>query len=120
MTTAAPQPRVQVPASAMRGDIVQVRTLITHQMETGLRKDAAGLPIPRKIINSLVCRYNGTVVFSADLHEAVAANPYMEFFFRAEKSGTLEFAWHEDGGAVFATQCTFAVVDEDGEPDNHA
>ena len=117
---AAPEPRVHVPSAAKRGEVVQIRTLITHQMETGLRKDAAGAPIPRKIINRLTCRYNGEMVFSADLNEAVAANPYVEFFIRAEETGTLAFAWHEDGGEVYETELTLTVDDDGVEGDNHA
>ena len=58
--------------------------------------------IPRKIINRFVCRYDGAVVFSVDLHEAVSANPFFEFSLRATESGRLEFVWEEDGGAVYS------------------
>jgi sulfur-oxidizing protein SoxZ len=96
-----PAPRVQVPDTAAKDEIFQVRTLISHPMETGLRRDDRGNVIPRKIINRFVCRYNDVVVFSADLHEAVAASPYVEFYLRATESGRLEFVWEEDGGGVF-------------------
>lgn len=96
-----PQPRVQVPATAVKGQLFQVKTLISHRMETGLRHDDEGRVIPRKIINRFVCRYDGVVVFSVELHEAVAANPYIEFELRAAESGRIEFAWEEDGGAVY-------------------
>jgi sulfur-oxidizing protein SoxZ len=95
-------PRVQVPSSATRGEIFQVKALISHQMETGLRHDNEGNVMPRKIINKFVCRYNGYDVFVADLHEAVAANPYLEFYLCATESGQLEFVWHEDGGGVYS------------------
>jgi sulfur-oxidizing protein SoxZ len=97
-----PAPRVQVPSAAAKGEVFLVRTLISHQMETGLRHDDRGNVIPRKIINKFVCRYNDAVVFSVDLHEAVAANPYVEFYLRATASGQLEFVWEEDGGGVYA------------------
>ena len=71
-------------------------------METGLRQDRNGNAVPRKIINKFVCRYNGAVVFSVDLHEAMAANPYIEFDLRATESGRLEFVWREDGGGIYA------------------
>ena len=67
-----------------------------------LRQDDQGNVIPRKIINKFVCRYNETVVFSVDLHEAISANPFFEFSLRATESGRLDFIWEEDGGAVFA------------------
>ena len=76
--------------------------MISHQMETGLRHDEKGAVIPRKIINRFVCRYDGAEVFSVDLHEAVAANPYLEFYLRATESGQLEFVWEEDGGDVYS------------------
>ena len=97
-----PTPRVQVPNAAAKGEIFQIKTLISHQMETGLRRDDQGNVIPRKIINKFVCRYNDEVVFDVDLHEAVAANPYIEFYLRATESGRLEFIWEEDGGGVFS------------------
>lgn len=104
-----PLPRVNVPSSAARNEIFQVRSLITHPMDTGLRKDEQGNIIPRKIINSFTCRYNGEMVFMAELHEAVAANPYFEFYVRARDSGTLEYIWEEDGGAIFTLQSTLTV-----------
>jgi sulfur-oxidizing protein SoxZ len=106
---ATPIPRVQVPGTVAKGEVFQIRTLITHQMETGLRHDSQGKVIPRKIINKFSCRYNDATVFSVDLHEAVAANPYLEFYLRATESGRLEFIWEEDGGAVYALQHQLAV-----------
>jgi sulfur-oxidizing protein SoxZ len=97
-----PTARVQVPEVAAKGEIFLINTLINHQMETGLRHDDQGNVIPRKIINRFVCRYNDVVVFDVDLHEAVAANPYIEFYLRATESGRLEFVWQEDGGGVYA------------------
>jgi sulfur-oxidizing protein SoxZ len=97
-----PTPRVQVPNAAAKGEMLQIKALISHQMETGLRRDDQGVVIPRKIINKFVCRYNDDVVFGVDLHEAVAANPYIEFYLRATESGRLEFVWEEDGGGVYS------------------
>jgi sulfur-oxidizing protein SoxZ len=97
-----PTPRVQVPSVATKGEIFQVKALISHQMETGLRRAPQGDVIPRNIINRFACRYNDIVVFGADLHEAVAANPYIEFYLRATESGRLEFIWEEDGGHTYA------------------
>ncbi len=97
-----PVPRVQLPDTVAKGEVFQVKTLISHRMETGLRHDDKGDVIPRKIINRFVCRYNSTEVFGVDLHEAVAANPYFEFYLRATESGRLEFMWEEDGGAVYS------------------
>jgi len=91
--------RVKVPASAKKGEVIEIKTLIPHKMETGLRKDKKTKKlIPRNIINKFVCKFDGKEVISADLHPAVAANPYFAFFTRAEKSGTYEFIWTDDKG----------------------
>jgi sulfur-oxidizing protein SoxZ len=97
-----PTPRVQVPSVAAKDEIFRVKALISHQMETGLRRDAQGDVIPRKLINKFACRYNDIVVFDVDLHEAMAANPYIEFYLRATESGRLKFIWQEDGGQIYA------------------
>jgi sulfur-oxidizing protein SoxZ len=108
MTT--PQPRVIVPAAAAKGEVFPVKTIISHEMETGLRSDENGAVIPRKIINRFACSYAGTVVFSADLHEAVSANPFLEFFLVATETGRLDFTWEEDGGRVFSLAYDLVVT----------
>lgn len=105
-----PTPRVIVPSAAAKGDVFQVKTIISHEMETGLRQDDQGDVIPRKIINKFVCRYNNAVVFSVDFHEAIAANPFVEFSLRATESGRLDFVWEEDGGAVYALSHQLTVT----------
>ena len=104
------QPRVLVPATAAKGEIFPVKALITHAMETGLRHDEKGRVIPRKIINTFTCRYADAVVFSVDLHESVAANPYLEFYLEATTSAVLEFIWEEDGGASARLQQSIVVA----------
>jgi len=90
--------RVNVPATAMRGEIIEIRTLIAHTMETGFRRTHLGAPIPRNIIKFFVCRYNGVEVFRAELHPSVSANPYISFSTVATESGTLTFQWSGDNG----------------------
>ncbi|MCW8835181.1 MAG: thiosulfate oxidation carrier complex protein SoxZ [Rhodospirillales bacterium] len=93
--------RIKVPSSAKKGEIFEIKTLMSHNMETGRRKDKkTGELIPRKIINKFECVYNGKTVFSADFHPSISANPYLAFSCRATESGKLEFRWTEDGGAV--------------------
>ena len=106
---AKPKPRVKMPRHARKGEIIQVKTLLRHRMETGLRTDGGGNVVPRHIINRFVCRYDHTVVFSADLYPAVSANPYIEFCMVASQSGALEFFWYEDGGKVYAAQRQLTV-----------
>lgn len=103
-------PRVLLPRTATKGEIFKVKSIINHQMETGLRHDAQGRVIPRKIIHKFVCRYGGAEVFSVDLHEAISANPFIEFYLRATESGRLEFIWEEDGGGVYRLEHQLAVA----------
>jgi len=105
-----PTPRVLLPGNVTKGKVFRVKTLINHQMETGLRHDAQDRVIPRKIINRFVCRYGGHEVFSVDLHEAVSANPFIEFYLRATESGSLEFIWDEDGGSSYRLEHKLAVA----------
>lgn len=107
---ATPRPRVKVPRKAEKGEVFEIKTLISHEMESGLRKDKQGNLIPRKIINKFVCTYNGTEVFSVDLHPAISANPYMQFYVKATESGEIEFAWHEDGGEVYTETKSIEVA----------
>ena len=88
--------RIQVPPQARRGEAVEVRILIQHPMETGFRRDANGQRVARNVLHSFACRYNGVEVFRATLSSGIAANPSRRFFFRAEKSGELEFWWLDD------------------------
>jgi sulfur-oxidizing protein SoxZ len=90
--------RIQLPAKAKRGEIVEIRVLIQHPMETGYRRDDVGRPIKRNVINELSCRYDGVEVFRADLSSGIAANPYLQFYTVAEKSGEIEFNWIDDEG----------------------
>ena len=89
---------INVPAKARRGDIIELRTLTSHIMETGFRYTADGKLVPRDIITSFICRYNGAEIFRADLFPAIAANPYLSFFTVARESGTFEFEWVGDNG----------------------
>ncbi len=105
-----PVPRVMVPATVAKGELFTVKALIGHKMDTGFRRDPGGQVIPRKIINKFVCRYDDVVVFSVDLHEAVAANPFIEFRLRATESGRLAFVWEEDGGGVYRLEHRISVA----------
>jgi sulfur-oxidizing protein SoxZ len=96
----AEKPRLKVPKEARKGEVIEIKTLMSHVMETGLRKDAAGNIIPRKIINKFTCEFNGKPVFSADLEPAIAANPFLQFTAKLEESGTFKFIWVDDDGTV--------------------
>ncbi|MFM2042030.1 MAG: thiosulfate oxidation carrier complex protein SoxZ [Pseudomonadota bacterium] len=96
--------RIRLPATAKPGEIVEIKTLVTHPMESGQRKDSAGNPIPRRMLTRMTAQYNGREVISADLHPGISANPYISFFAKVTESGTFTFTWtDEDGGTVTET-----------------
>ena len=101
--------RIDVPATAKRGDIIDIKTLVAHTMETGFRRTHLGVPIPRDIITTFVCNYNGVEVFRAELHPSIAANPFIQFSTIATESGTLEFKWSGDNGFTASESARIAV-----------
>ncbi len=107
---ATAKPRVKVPQKAAKGEVIEIKTLITHVMESGQRKDKDGKPIPRQIINKFVCTFNGAEVFSSDWHGAISANPYLAFNMRASESGTFEFKWVDDDGSVYTKTAELTVA----------
>lgn len=98
------KPRVRMPATAKPGEIIEVKTLISHEMESGQRKDAAGKLIPRHIINKFTVSFNGKEIMSANWYPAISANPYQSFLVRATESGVFEFSWFDDDGAVYKAE----------------
>jgi sulfur-oxidizing protein SoxZ len=88
--------RIQLPPQAKRGEVIEVRVMIQHPMETGFRNDATGRRVARNAIHSLACRYNGAEVFRATMSTGIAANPLLRFFTHAVDSGELEFWWLDD------------------------
>ena len=89
---------ISLPPRARRGDIIEIKTLISHPMESGYRVGTNGTLIPRDIIREFTCSYNGEEIFRAELSPAVAANPFLSFFTTATESGTLAFRWTGDNG----------------------
>ena len=89
---------INVPKKAKRGEIIEIKTLMSHIMETGYRRTATGEIVPRDIITSFVCRYNAVEIFRADLFPAIAANPFITFFTVATESGKFDFEWIGDRG----------------------
>ena len=101
---ANPTPRVRIPTQAKAGQVIEVKTLISHEMESGQRKDAQGKTIPRKIIKAFTAKFNGKEIFRSDWHPAISANPYLAFSVRVPETGTFEFAWHDDDGSVYRSE----------------
>jgi sulfur-oxidizing protein SoxZ len=100
---------INVPAKAKRGDIIEIKTLMSHIMETGYRRTATGEIIPRDIITSFSCRYNGAEIFRADLFPATAANPFITFSTIATDSGKFDFEWIGDNGFTETASASITV-----------
>jgi sulfur-oxidizing protein SoxZ len=101
--------RVQVPATAKRGEAFEVRVLVQHPMETGFRRDMNGRAIPLNVLDRVTCRYAGREVFSAELGSGMAANPYISFFVTAEASGPIQVEWSDDRGEKGSFTATVSV-----------
>ena len=100
---------INVPKKAKRGQVVEIKTLMSHIMETGYRRTATGEIIPRDIITSFSCRYNGVEIFRADLFPAIAANPFITFTTVATESGKFEFEWIGDRGFTETASASITV-----------
>ena len=101
---------INVPKNAKRGDVIEIKTLMSHIMETGYRHTAEGEVVPRDIITSFACRYNGAEIFRADLFPAISANPFITFFTVATESGKFDFEWTGDRG--FSATATASIIVE--------
>jgi sulfur-oxidizing protein SoxZ len=101
---------INVPPKAKRGEIIEIKTLISHEMESGYRPDNVGKLVPRDIITLFVATYNGQEIFRADFFAAIAANPFVSFTTIAMDSGKIEFKWTGDNG--FAATETASITVE--------
>ena len=105
-----PRAIVNVPASARRGEIIEIKALVAHDMETGFRRTQTGALIPRNIITDFVCTYNGAEIFRAEFYPAISANPYLAFSTRAIESGTIACTWTGDNGYSLTESAAFTVA----------
>jgi sulfur-oxidizing protein SoxZ len=106
----AVKPRIKLDKTeAKKGELVEVKALVQHIMETGQRKDDKGNVIPRQILNKFICTVNGKEVFSADFESAIAANPYIQFKFKAQESGPVVLTWIDDDGSKIVGEETLKV-----------
>ena len=101
---------INIPPTAKRGEVIEIRATIGHPMETGFRPGEDGKILPRNIIQRFSCSYNGELIFSAELYSAIAANPYVSFFTTAQTSGTLALTWEGDGGFSQTENVTLTVT----------
>ncbi|HEX9858854.1 MAG TPA: thiosulfate oxidation carrier complex protein SoxZ [Paracoccaceae bacterium] len=104
------KPRVKVPKTAAAGEVVTLKTLISHQMESGQRKNADGTLIPRSIINRFTCDFNGVNVIDITIEPAVSTNPYFEFDAKVEAAGDFRFTWYDDDGSVYEDVKPIAIA----------
>jgi sulfur-oxidizing protein SoxZ len=104
------KPRVKVPKSAAVGDVITLKTLISHPMESGQRKDAKGELIPRSIINRFTCDFHGVNVIDIAIDPAVSTNPYFEFDVMIDAGGEFMFTWYDDDGSVYTDAKTIEVA----------
>jgi sulfur-oxidizing protein SoxZ len=100
---------INVPAKARRGEVIEIKSLIQHPMETGFRVGLNGALIARDIITSFVCTYNGEEIFRAELFQAISANPFITFFTVAIETGTIELKWTGDNGFAATEQAPITV-----------
>ena len=103
------KPRVKVPKSASAGEAIVIKTLISHPMESGQRKDSNGNPIPRSIINRFTCEFNGQSVIDVKMEPAISTNPYFEFEATVPEAGEFTFTWYDDDGSVYNDAQSVAV-----------
>mgnify|MGYP000276331715 FL=1 len=97
------KPRVKVPKSAAAGDVITIKTLISHKMESGVRKDGDGNIIPSSIINRFVADFNGQNIIDVTLEPAISTNPYFQFDAMVPEAGEFKFTWYDDDGSVYET-----------------
>ena len=103
------KPRVKVPKTAAAGDVITIKTLISHKMESGQRKDSDGNKIPRSIINRFTCDYNGENVVDVQLEPAISTNPYFQFQATVPAAGEFKFTWYDDDGDIYETAKKIAI-----------
>ena len=102
-------PRVRVPSSAAAGEVITIKTLISHIMESGQRKDGDGNLIPRSIINRFTCDFNGHNVIDVTLEPAISTNPHFELHAQVPEAGTYTFTWYDDDGSVYTDTKDIAI-----------
>ncbi|GAC1424801.1 MAG: thiosulfate oxidation carrier complex protein SoxZ [Candidatus Velthaea sp.] len=107
---ASGESRLRVPTTAKKGDIIDIKSLISHPMASGFTKDAAGKTIARDIINTFTCSFNGKQIFAMKLEPAISANPYISFPVKIDQSGTFDFQWVDDNGQTYKDSAKITVA----------
>ncbi|MDA1132022.1 MAG: thiosulfate oxidation carrier complex protein SoxZ [Proteobacteria bacterium] len=102
--------RVAVPETAAKGEIIEIKALASHPMDNGFMFRDNGTRIPRWIIHRFEVDYNDELIFAADWHVAISANPYISFHTIATESGTINFRWFDDNGDIYTESAKITVV----------
>ena len=93
--------------ASLQNGVASVRTLISHPMETGQRRDSAGETIPAHYIEDMHIELNGEKIMVANMSAAISRNPYLAFQFEGASSGdTLSLSWNDNKGDSDATEIT--------------
>lgn len=103
------KPRIKLPEVIKTGDVIEIRTLVSHVMETGQRKDKDGNIVPRNVINTFTVKFGDREVFRALLSSGISANPFISFFMKVPGPGELEFSWVDDAGVRIAERLPLVV-----------
>jgi sulfur-oxidizing protein SoxZ len=103
------KPRVKAPKQAAAGEVVTMKCLISHNMESGQRKDKDGNKIPRSIINRFTCEFNGNSVIDVVMEPAISTNPYFQFDATVPEAGEFKFTWYDDDGSVYEDSKKVAI-----------
>ena len=107
---------LKVPKSANKGEIIIIKTMAEHVMEPGVRRDPeTGVIYPKKIIDTVICRFNGMQIFKSQWYSGVSANPFMSFKMKAITSGLVEVEWVDDYGQSSYKKAVLIVYDSDGK-----
>lgn len=103
------RPRLRLPSVGAAGEVIEVKTLISHPMESGHRTDGEGKPIPRLIIQTMHASFNGQEVFRAEWSSGIAANPYQAFMLKVDEPGELEVVWQDEAGNEWRDQASITI-----------
>ena len=102
--------RLKVPKTAKRGEIIELKVLIQHPMESGYRRNSQGEAIPRNILNLFECFYGQDIIMSGELGPGIAANPILTFHARATETAIIRFRWTEQTGKEFEETAQLNVI----------
>lgn len=90
--------RVQIPPTVRRDEVIEIRVLLQHPMETGYRFDVLGSAVPKNVIHTFTVHYAAQLIFKAEMSTGISANPFLSFYARATENADLLLSWVDDRG----------------------